>query len=265
MAFFMSGREGRNQRLAAEKKSRKRWLKAELHAHCNLDPVDCRVCSFSPEQLISRAAGLGYEVLSFTCHDSDIWTEGLADYARKLGITLIPGMEVEVEGAGHVLVYNFRTGPENLNTLEKLRKRLRPDTLVVAAHPFFPGHTRLGKLLERNIDLFDAYEYSGFHIRGVNFNRRAVALAAKTGKPLVGCGDVHYFYQLNRTFTWIYAEPDPRSIMDAVRQGRVKTESSPLSWTQAAAWWATDMWRRLFPANVVPSESPVGKLYPARH
>ena len=264
MALFISARGGRKGKLAAEEKPGKRWLKAELHAHCNLDPVDRRVCSFSPEELISRAARLDYEILSFTCHDSDIWTEELADYARKLGVTLIPGMEVDVEGTGHVLVYNFRTGPENLNTLDKVRKRRRADTLVLAAHPFFPGRACLGELMEPNIDLFDAFEYSGFHIRGVNFNRRAVALAAKPGKPLVGCGDIHYLYQLNRTFTWIYAEPDPASIMDAVRKGLVRMETSPLSWMQAAAWWTTDLWRRLFPANAGPSESTVGRLYHAR-
>ncbi len=250
--------------MAGEAKVEKRWLKAELHAHCNLDPVDYRVCTFSPEQLILKAARLGYQVLSFTCHGWDIWNEELAHFARSHGVTLVPGMEVEVEGAGHILVYNFRTGAENLNTLEKLRARSRPDTLVLAAHPFFPGRACLSKLVEQNDELFDGYEYSGFYIRGVNFNRRAVAFASRTGKPLVGCGDIHYLYQLNRTFAWIYAEPEPYSILTAIKQGRVRLETSPLSWMQAAGWWAMELWRFVFPANTRPSARTLAKLSPAR-
>ena len=81
--------------------SRARWLKAELHAHCSLDPTDCRICPHSPEELIGRAAELGYRVLAITCHNLDIWTPGLAEYARARGIVLLPGMEVAAEGTPH--------------------------------------------------------------------------------------------------------------------------------------------------------------------
>ena len=118
--------------------SKKRWLKAELHAHCGLDPDDSRFCRYTPEQLISRAAALGYEILAITCHNMDIWTETLAEYADTLGIRLIPGMEVTAEKTRHVLVYNFRTCPEDLDTLKKIRARSRKDTLVIAPHAFFP-------------------------------------------------------------------------------------------------------------------------------
>src|SRR5213596_4153985 len=187
-----------------EKNARKRWLKAELHSHCSLDPMDYRVCEHSPEGLIKEAALLGYEVLAITCHNLDVWNEDLSEYARSLGITLIPGMEVNAEGAKHTLVYNFRTGPENLNTLVKIRARSGEDTMVIAPHPFFPGKFCLGGLLEQHIDLFDAVENSGFFAPGLDFNRRARAVAAKFAKPLVGNGDVHYLWQLGKTFTWIY-------------------------------------------------------------
>jgi len=245
-------------------KTAKRWLKAEMHAHCNLDPVDYRLCRHAPEQLIDRAAQLGYQVLSFTCHNRDIWNEELADYALRLGIILIPGMEVSVEGKRHVLVYNFHTGSENLNTLEKIKRYSRPDTLVIAPHPFFPGGTSLDRLLEQNLDVFDAFEYSGFEIRGVNFNRRVVELAEKTGKPLVACADVHHLYQLGRTFTWIYAEPNPHSILGAVKHGSVRIEKSLLSWSEAAGWWATALWRFVFPVNSRPFWKTPRKLSPAR-
>jgi predicted metal-dependent phosphoesterase TrpH len=242
----------------------KRWLKAELHSHCSMDPIDYRICRHTPEQLISETAKIGYEILAITCHNKDIWMENLSDFARNLGVTLIPGMEVSVERKRHVLVYNFHTGPENLNTLEKIRKRCREDTLVVAPHAYFPGRTCLGKLLEYNLDIFDAIEYSGFKIRGLDFNRRSTNLARETGKPLLGCGDIHYLWQLGRTATWIYAEPRVESILSAVKQGLVRIQTSPITWSEAAQWWATNYWRYAFPVNPAPSRHAWNRLFPAR-
>jgi predicted metal-dependent phosphoesterase TrpH len=250
--------------LSHNPESKKRWLKAELHTHCSLDPIDYRICEHTPEQLISRAAKLGYEVLAITCHNKDIWTDSLSEYALNLGITLIPGMEVVVERTRHTLVYNFHTGPENLNTLDKIRHHSRPDTLVIAPHAFFPGFTCMRGMLEQNPDIYDALEYSGFQMRGLNFNRRSIDFAKETGKPLVGCADVHYLWQLNRTFTWIYAEPELQSVLMAIKQGSVRYQTSPLSWLEAAGWWATALWRYAFPVNAAPSGQTLGTLFPAR-
>jgi predicted metal-dependent phosphoesterase TrpH len=233
----------------------KRWLKSEMHSHCSLDPVDYRMCPHSPEQLISEAARLGYEVLAITCHNLDIWTRDLSDYAASLGITLVPGMEVSTEGRRHTLVYNFRTGAENLNTLEKIRRRSREDTLVVAAHPYFPGKACLGSLLEQHVDVFDAIESSGFFAPGLDFNRRARAVAQKHRKPLVGNGDVHFLWQLGRTFTWIYAEPSVSGILGAVKRGNVRVESQALAYLDLARWWATALWRRAFPIRPAPTRA----------
>ncbi len=235
--------------MSGNNKSEKRWLKAELHAHCSLDPTDYRICRHTPEELISSAAKLGYEVLAITCHNLDIWTERLSAYARDLGITLIPGMEVIAERTRHVLVYNFHTDAQNLDTLDKIRARSNEDTLVIAPHAFFPERTCLRGLLEENLDAFDAIEHSGFQVRGINFNRRSDRLAAEAGKPLVANSDIHFLWQLNRTFTWIYAEPDPQSVLNAVKRGLVRIQVSPLSWLEAANWWATALWRSAFPAG----------------
>ena len=155
----------------------KRWLKAEMHAHCNLDPKDHGVCRFTPQQLIQKASGQGFDVLSITCHNLDVWTPELFDYARSRGITLISGMEVTVEKKSHVLIYNFLEEPDNLNTLEKIRAKTSDKSLIVAPHPYYPDRSCLRGLLKKNLDLFDAIEYSGFVVRGLDFNRRSVKLA----------------------------------------------------------------------------------------
>lgn len=235
-------------------KAEKRWMKAELHSHCSLDPIDYRICQHTPEQLISRAAQLGYEILAITCHNKDVWTDELASFALSLGVTLIPGMEVTAEGTRHTLVYNFHAEAAELNTLKKIRERSREDTLVIAPHPFFPGRICLRDLLVRNLEMFDAIECSGFQVRNFDFNRRAQALAAKAGKPLVGNGDIHYLWQLGRTFTWIYSEPGVLPVLQAVKEGLVRVQKSPITAFEAAKWWATSLWRYAFPVNRSPQK-----------
>jgi predicted metal-dependent phosphoesterase TrpH len=250
--------------LSIEAKPGKSWLKAELHSHCSLDPTDYRMCKHSPEELIFRAAKLGYQVLSITCHNLDIWTEELANFSQSFGIILIPGMEVAAEQTRHTLVYNFHTGAENLNTLAKIRARSREDTLVIAPHPYFPGRSCLRKHLEKNLGLFDAIECSGFQIPGMNFNRRGLKLSDRTRKPVVGNSDVHYLWQLGRTFTWIYAEPKVESILNAVKEGMVRVQHSNLSWLMAANWWANTIWRYAFPINAPPVRSPLNGIEDGR-
>ena len=241
-----------------KQRSAERWLKAELHSHCSLDPIDYRVCSYSPERLIAEAARLGYDVLGITCHNRDIWSCELSEYAESLGITLIPGMEVSTEERRHVLAYNFRTGSENLNTLAKIRERSREDTLAIAPHPYFPGRVCLRGLLKQNIDIFDAIENSGFQVPGFDFNRRARKTAHSHQKPVVGNGDVHMLWQLGKTFTWIYSERDVASILRAVKRGRVRVETTLLTYPEAARFWATIIWRYVFPINAAPTQGVGG-------
>ena len=158
-------------------------------------------------------------------------------------------MEVTAEKTRHVLVYNFHTRAEDLDTLKKIRARSGKDTLVIAPHAFFPERSCLRGLLPKNLDMFDAIEYSGFQVRGLNFNRRIVRLARETGKPLVGSCDIHFLWQLGRTYTWVYSEPDTQSVLSAIKQGFVRIEVSPLSWREAATWWATTLWRNAAPAD----------------
>jgi len=238
-------------------KSGERWLKAELHAHCSLDPHDYRMCAHSPEELIREAARLGYEVLAITCHDLDVWNRELSEYAESLGVTLIPGMEVHAGGRFHTLVYNFRTGCEHLDTFDKIRSRRGPDTLVVAPHPYYPAWTSLRGQLEKHIDLFDAIEFSGFFTRRVDFNRHAAQMSLKHGKPLIGNSDAHVLWQLGRTFTWILAEPGVQSVIAAIKRGQVRIESNALSFGEAASWWATALWRCFFPAHSRPPRTRV--------
>jgi predicted metal-dependent phosphoesterase TrpH len=251
--------QGREFFVRQQGNSGARWLKAEMHSHCSLDPHDYRICGYSPEELIMEAARLRYDVLAITCHDRDVWNRELAEFAESMGITLIPGMEVMVAGRYHTLVYNFHSGPENLDSFEKIRAARTEDTLVVAPHPFFPASTCLKRLLRKNLDVFDAIEWSGFHTRWLDFNRRGRGLAREHQKPMVGNSDVHFLWQLGRTFSWIHAEPGVSSVLRAIKDGRVEVEAHPLSHMEVSRWWGSALWRTVFPANSFPG-SAVGSI-----
>jgi hypothetical protein len=124
---------------------------------------------------------------------------------------------------------------------------------VIAPHAFFPGVACLRDLIRQNLDVFDAFEYSGFYVKGLNFNRRIVELAREAGKALVGCGDIHHLYQLNRTFAWIYAEPELDSVLIAVKEGSIRLQTAPLSWPEAIGWWSTALRSGALPMFVQPS------------
>jgi predicted metal-dependent phosphoesterase TrpH len=202
------------------------WLKADLHTHTS-EGVEGFV-RWSPRELIDQAARAGYQVLSVTDHDRVTHNSSLARYARDRGILLIPGLEATVEGR-HVLLYNFPCPSESLRTFAGIRRHKGPQSLVVAPHPFFPGPTSLGHRLLAHLDLFDAIEYSHFYTRWMNHNRGAVHLAQRRGLPLVGCSDAHLPRQFGTTYSLVEAEPDPEEVLGAIRRGRVKLVSRPLS------------------------------------
>ena len=206
-------------------------IKVDLHTHTADDPID-RI-PYSAKELIDQAAGLAYQALAITLHEHQLDIRPLTAYAAERGIVLIPGIERSVEGR-HVLLLNFKSGTEEVQTFEDLArlKRRRPG-LVVAPHPFFPLNSCLRGRLDRHADLFDAVEWNAMFTARVNFNRRAERWAVRNGKPLVGNGDVHRLQQLGTTYSLVDAEPDADAICAAIAAGRVRVESQPLSWVRA--------------------------------
>jgi predicted metal-dependent phosphoesterase TrpH len=207
-------------------------LKVELHTHTADDPYD--VIPHTTRQLIDRVAELGYQALAVTLHDLQLDTRPFVRYAAERGITLIPGVERTIEGR-HVLLLNFTGRSMEVTSFDDLaRLQQREAGLVVAPHPFFPlGHS-LREMMDRHAHVFDAVECNAMFTSSLNFNRRAEQWARARGKPMVGNGDVHRLRQLGTTYSLVEAEPDADAICAAIRAGRVRVESRPLSWASAA-------------------------------
>ncbi len=208
-------------------------LKVDLHTHTSDDPVDN--IPYSTQELIDRAAQLGYNALAVTLHEKQLDIQPFIDYAAKRGITLIRGIERSIEGR-HVVLLNFTPATEWVNTfvdLAELKKR-EPQGLVIAPHPFFPTAFALREHMDPHAELFDVVETHAMFTLLLDFNRKAKRWARAHAKPMVGNGDVHRLRQLGSTYSLVDAAPDAGAICEAIRNGRVEVRSKALSVVSAA-------------------------------
>jgi predicted metal-dependent phosphoesterase TrpH len=203
-------------------------LRVDLHTHTADDPWD-RI-PHSTADLIRRAAARGFDAVAVTLHDRQLDLAPFGALARELGIVLIPGIERTIERR-HVLLINFPVEAVEVDSfagLAEMRAR-HPRGLVIAPHPFYPLTNCLGGLIDREASLFDAVEYNGCYTSWLNFNRRAERWAEARGKPLVGCSDTHRLEVFGMTYSLVDADRSPDDICAAVKAGRLRVCTSPLS------------------------------------
>ena len=199
-------------------------LKADLHLHTAEDPLD-RI-RYTAKDLISKAAEEGFDVISITNHHQVTFNQDLFSHAQEKGILLIPGVELTIRRR-HVLVLN-PPPHKKCSDFPSLSKLRRPETLIIAPHPYYPGRYSLNEYLLEHIELFDALEFCHFYSQMINFNLRAVEVARSFRLPLIGNSDAHFFSQLGSTYSLVYAEKNLESIFNAIRRNRLKIVSRPL-------------------------------------
>jgi predicted metal-dependent phosphoesterase TrpH len=202
-------------------------LRVDLHCHVRGDRRDS--IRYTAEQLIDKAVAEGLDVLAMTNH-GEVWhNPGAMAYARRCGLLVIPGIEMDI-GHRHVLLINADHAAESVSSFDELRAVKKDGQLVVAPHPFYPSRSSLGEDLRDHLDLFDAIEYSFFYCSVVNPNRRAVRRARRAGLPVVGSSDCHRLKWIGRTYTIVEAdEKSVPAVIDAVKEGRVRVVSEKLS------------------------------------
>jgi predicted metal-dependent phosphoesterase TrpH len=208
-----------------EKQLHDRPLKADLHIHTAEDPLDW--VPYTAQELLIKAAADGFEVLAITNHHCRTHTQALSSLARDLGILLIPGIEISIQNR-HILILN--PPPQtNFFDFSSLASLNRPDCLVIAPHPYFPGFHSLNGYLREHLQLFHALEYCHFYTSYFNFNHQVRQLSLSSGLPLLGSSDAHFLDQLGTTYSLISAQKDLVSVFSAIRQGKVEIVSRPLS------------------------------------
>lgn len=214
------------------------WIKIDLHLHTLDDPKD--VIDYSAHQLLERAHSLGFGVLAITLHDAVFQRAEVFADARAMGILLIPAAEMRLEGAD-VIVLNITEaeagGLKTFADLRVLRGRRGDSIFTIAPHPFYVLGGSIGRRLLDEIDCFDAIELCHFHKGLLNPNRRAAAVAKKSGKPLIATSDAHRLHAFGRHYTSI---PRPReltveNVLAALRSGPLHLTSPPASMRELAS------------------------------
>lgn len=182
-------------------------FRADLHHHCDVDPVDH--LTYTAVDLVDRARAHNLHALAITPHGEVFHSPSAVDYARDQGILLIPGIEKMIEKR-EVVLLNVLPGeiPRRMTfrDLAELRSRKGPDLLVMAPHPFYPRPNCVGPVLDEHADLFDAVEHAHLYHLLWNPNRQAIAWANHNGKAILANTDTHDLTMLGRNYTEIEAE-----------------------------------------------------------
>jgi len=210
-------------------------LKADFHIHTHEDPYDFWLVKYSAKDLIRHAAKHKFGVLSITNHSHVLYNQALKSYAKKKGILLIPGAEPRIEGKD-VLVIN--TTNEELKKIKKLAdlEKLKDSALVIAPHPYFLTGNCLKDKLIKYIDSFHAIEFSHFYTRAmlnpffkfIAGNAKAVEIAKKYKKPIIGTSDAHHLYEFGTSYVLVNSEKNTDDIIESIKRNKIKPVLNPM-------------------------------------
>ncbi len=202
-------------------------LKADFHSHTKEDRNEGNNITYSAEELIEHYSKLNYDVIAITNHDNVLYNKKLADFAKKKGILLIPGVEATIEKR-HVLVLNTLKVPRSFKELEKVKDK---NNAVIVPHAFYPRYKCFSvKKVLRHKELFDGFEYSHFYCGRYSnfFNNKMMNLVEKLNKPVIGTSDAHILEQIGYTYTQVDSKKDKDSVISAIKDNKIKLVSKPI-------------------------------------
>lgn len=205
--------------------------KASLHLHTKEDHEDGSIIKYSIYDLIDEAKRLDFKILALTGHKTFIFKPEYGEYAREMGILLIPGIEAEIKGR-HCLILNCEQSTEQIKTIDDLiaYKRSHSECFIIAPHPNHKIKSLGLALVEKYLEAFDAIEHSWFYSQKANFNVAAADLARKIKKPLIATADLHRLEYLDSSYAVIDCDGlDAFSVFDAIRRGKFENFSQPQS------------------------------------
>lgn len=233
----------------------------DLHTHVKLSK-DTRFTLEYFQNSIQEAKLNGIEAIAMTEHFNthryhDIYDEldrqykYQDDYYDVDGFKVFPGMEVDVDSGGHILVIGCRT------SILELRTRLEPHTdpehfvaleqlldwcdelelLRIGAHPFRESNS----LTQHDVSILKrlhAFDLNGkdLYSYGLNMRDHVSELADKVGIPMVGGSDTHHPLQFGSVINRLDAHYSKIADLAAcLQQGRYQIEVSPCLTTKVKA------------------------------
>lgn len=198
----------------------------DLHSHTRFSP-DSRM-GFED---IARTCELArIDVLATTDHHTaegalkfKAWTE-----ENETDVELIVGEEIMTDAGEIIGLYLQESIKSPCSLGEAIDAIQDQDGLFLLQHPFDPMRKGLG---ERSWEVTpDIVEVFNARTRLNGANRDARELAEEKGLPMVACSDAHTLGEFGGAYTEVPAfdASDPSALLDAVQEGRLVGNTSPV-------------------------------------
>jgi predicted metal-dependent phosphoesterase TrpH len=190
-------------------------LTCDLHVHTNYSKDG----ESSVEEILRRAEEAGLDAIAITDHDT-------VDGAKKAltipsTVIVIPGIEVSTK-QGHLLVLGVtEVIPSGLDVVATVEIARRMGGLLILPHPYHVWRHGVARRKNAGMAVVDAVEsFNSRYIVG-SANKKAARIAKRLGKPCVGGSDAHNARFVGFGRTYVEAEKNVPSILEAIRAGNV--------------------------------------------
>jgi predicted metal-dependent phosphoesterase TrpH len=196
-------------------------LTLDLHVHTNYshDGHD------SVEKIIASAIVQKLDGIAICDHDTMDGSFAAREYvaANHLDLIIIPGMEVTTS-KGHLLVLGIEEKiDKGLSPAEtiKIAREMNDTVVIIVPHPFHPFRHSIGNV-QSGIDAIEIYNSRFFTGLG---NKIARITAARNNITAVAGSDAHSADCVGLATVMVESEPDPKAILHAIKQGKVRLNS----------------------------------------
>jgi predicted metal-dependent phosphoesterase TrpH len=196
-------------------------LTLDLHVHTNYshDGHD------TIEKIIASAIAQKLDGIAICDHDTMAGSFAAREYVadNHLDLIIIPGMEVTTS-KGHLLVLGIEEKIERgLSPAEtiKIARETNDMVVIIVPHPFHPFRHSIGNL-QSGIDALEIYNSRYFTGLG---NKIARITAARNNITAVAGSDAHSADCVGLATVIVESEPDPKAILHAIKQGKVRLNS----------------------------------------
>jgi predicted metal-dependent phosphoesterase TrpH len=190
-------------------------LVCDLHVHTRYS----RDGESSVEEILKKAEEAGLDAIAITDHDTVDGIKHALSVPSK--VLVIPGIEVSTR-QGHLLILGItEVVPAGLDVVDTVNIARGMGALLILPHPYHIWRHGVGRKKKAGLAVVDAIEvFNSRYIVG-SANSKAARIARRMGKPCVGGSDAHNAKYVGYGRTYVDAEKNVASILDAIRAGNV--------------------------------------------
>jgi len=203
-------------------------MKIQLHMHTT-ESRGTRIkydSIITPKKAVDTLKKGGFAAFAVTDHNTTTAFHKIEDYAKKNGLILIKGIEVNTAD-GHLIGLGIHEGIEK--NLKRTMSALEVGDIikesggyVYVPHPFDIKREGLGrkiKEVEGIVEVFNSMNIYGFE------DKYARYFAKKFGRPIAAGADAHMLSMLDLGTIIVNSEPEEHSILKSIVKGKVKLEN----------------------------------------